>query len=66
MLIHACIYICEINREFELRIQTDGSITPKEALLQCCRDLVAEFGKVSREFTKEYELAKMAGENGAE
>lgn len=45
--------------KFELRVQTDGEITPKEALLATCRDLVNDLSTLSREFTKEYELRKM-------
>ncbi|KAL8675352.1 MAG: hypothetical protein Q9168_000309 [Polycauliona sp. 1 TL-2023] len=48
---------------FELRVQTDGSITPRQALLQACRDLVTDLGLLSREFTKEWELRKMVGDN---
>lgn len=44
---------------FELRVQTDGEITPKEAVLGSCKDLVRELNQLSREFTKEYELRKM-------
>lgn len=44
---------------FELRVQTDGSVTPKEALVNTCKTLVGDFEILSREFTKEYELAKM-------
>ena len=48
----------------ELRVQTDGSITPKEAVVTCCKKLVADLGQFSREFTKEFELRKMiAGAN---
>lgn len=53
--------------KFELRVQTDGSLTPKEALLTACRDSVSELNTLSREFTKEYELRKMVNdgrENG--
>ncbi|MCJ1247477.1 DNA-directed RNA polymerase II core subunit [Trapelia coarctata] len=54
--------------KFELRVQTDGEKTPREVLVQACRDLVNDLGTLSREFTKEWELRKMAGEgtNGAE
>ncbi|MCJ1288435.1 DNA-directed RNA polymerase II core subunit [Xylographa opegraphella] len=54
--------------KFELRVQTDGEITPRAALVQACRDLVNDLGTLSREFTKEWELRKMAGEgtNGVE
>ncbi|KAH7409119.1 DNA-directed RNA polymerase [Cadophora sp. MPI-SDFR-AT-0126] len=45
--------------KFELRIQTDGAISPKEALVNCCKALVGDMEILSREFTKEYELRKM-------
>jgi len=54
---------------FELRVQTDGGVSPKEALVSCCKGLVQDLEILSREFTKEYELRKMvsgdaaAGEN---
>ncbi|EAW11800.1 DNA-directed RNA polymerase II core subunit RPB11 [Aspergillus clavatus NRRL 1] len=56
--------------KFELRIQTDGEVTPKDALLAACHDLVKDLGILSREFTKEFELRKMVGaaqqqQNGA-
>ncbi|KAL8803209.1 MAG: hypothetical protein Q9182_003310 [Xanthomendoza sp. 2 TL-2023] len=47
---------------FELRVQTDGSITPRQALLACCKDLVNDLGYLAREFTKEWELRKMVGD----
>ncbi|KAI4127964.1 MAG: hypothetical protein LQ347_004380 [Umbilicaria vellea] len=50
---------------FELRIQTDGTLTPRAALVQACRDLVNDFGVLGREFTKEWELRKMVGEGGS-
>ena len=43
-------------------MQTDGTITPRAAVVQACRDLVNDLGTLSREFTKEWELRKMAGE----
>jgi len=45
--------------KFELRVQTDGEITPKEAVLGSCKDLVRELNQLKSEFTKEYELRKM-------
>ncbi|CAL3963220.1 hypothetical protein PZA11_000904 [Diplocarpon coronariae] len=51
--------------KFELRIQTDGSISPKEALVNCCKALVGDMEILSREFTKEYELRKMVSGDGA-
>lgn len=47
--------------KFELRVQTDGEITPKEAVIAACHELVRDLGILSREFTKEYELRKMVG-----
>lgn len=46
---------------FKLRVQTDGAITPKEAVVTACRDLVAELQQLDQEFTKEWELKKIAG-----
>lgn len=50
--------------KFELRIQTDGEITPREALVNCCKSLVGDLEILSREFTKEYELRKMVSGDG--
>ncbi|KAI4202894.1 MAG: hypothetical protein LQ350_002265 [Teloschistes chrysophthalmus] len=50
------------NSKFILRVQTDGTLTPRQALLQACKDLVTDLGLLSREFTKEWELRKMVGE----
>ncbi|RAL15674.1 actin cytoskeleton-regulatory complex protein PAN1 [Aspergillus homomorphus CBS 101889] len=47
--------------QFLLRVQTDGEITPKEAVVTACHELVRDLGILSREFTKEYELRKMVG-----
>lgn len=46
---------------FKLRVQTDGEISPKEAVVTACRDLVAELQQLDQEFTKEWELKKIAG-----
>jgi DNA-directed RNA polymerase II subunit RPB11 len=45
--------------KFELRVQTDGEITPKEAVVETCKSLVGDLEILSREFTKEVELRKM-------
>lgn len=49
--------------KFQLRVQTDGEITPKEAVVAACHELVKDLGILSREFTKEFELRKMVGAN---
>ena len=51
--------------EVLLRIQTDGSVTPREALVTVCKQLVAMYGQLGREFQKELALRQYAdqGEN---
>jgi DNA-directed RNA polymerase II subunit RPB11 len=46
---------------FKLRVQTDGTITPSEAVSAACKDLVTELQQLDQEFTKEWELKKIAG-----
>lgn len=52
--------------ELLIRIQTDGSITPREALVSACKQLVAMYGQLGREFQKELALRQYAdqGEQG--
>ena len=47
---------------FELRVQTDGEITPEKAVIQACTDIVQDLSKLDQEFTKEWELKKIAGQ----
>ncbi|KAF2141826.1 uncharacterized protein K452DRAFT_228331 [Aplosporella prunicola CBS 121167] len=49
---------------FDLRVSTDGSVSPKEAIVQACRDVVQDLEVFSREFTKEMELKKIAKAGG--
>jgi len=46
--------------KFDLRIGTDGSITPKDAIIQVCKEILVDLDILSREFTKEMELFKIA------
>jgi len=46
--------------KFELRVGTDGSMTPKEAIVQVCKEILMDLDIVSREFSKEMELFKIA------
>jgi DNA-directed RNA polymerase II subunit RPB11 len=50
--------------EVQLRLQTDGTVTPREVLIDTCKQLIASYAQLSREFTREYELRRMvaAGE----
>ena len=49
-------------RTFELRLGTDGTITPRAALVEACRALVKTLGILGNEFSKEYALRKMVSE----
>ncbi|KAJ5180449.1 hypothetical protein N7492_003659 [Penicillium capsulatum] len=57
-----------LTPNFELRVQTDGVIAPRQAVINASQALIKDLGILSREFTKEYELAKAARQqqNGAE
>ncbi|KAK4155457.1 DNA-directed RNA polymerase subunit 2 [Chaetomidium leptoderma] len=52
--------------EVLIRVQTDGTVTPREALVNVCKQLVAMYGQLGREFQKELALRQYAdqGENG--
>jgi len=52
--------------EVIIRVQTDGSVTPREALANACKELVAAYGMLGREFQKELALRQYAdqGEQG--
>ncbi|KAJ5563637.1 hypothetical protein N7535_008801 [Penicillium sp. DV-2018c] len=49
-----------LTPEFQLRVQTDGEITPRQAVINASQALIKDLGILSREFTKEYELRKAA------
>lgn len=51
---------------FDLRVQTDGSLTPKDAVVKACRDIVQDLDALSREFTKEWELKRISKMTGVE
>ncbi|MCJ1464070.1 DNA-directed RNA polymerase II core subunit [Pseudocyphellaria aurata] len=51
-----------LEAKFILRVQTDGTITPRAAVIQSCRDLVHDYALLNQEFTKEWELRKMVGD----
>lgn len=49
-----------LTPNFLLRVQTDGEITPRQAVINASKALIQDLGTLSREFTKEFELRKMA------
>ena len=46
----------------ELRVQTDGEMSPKDAVIKACADIVQDLQRLDQEFTKEWELKKIAGQ----
>lgn len=46
----------------ELRVTTDGSITPEAAVKKCCEDIVAELDVLNRSFTTEWIGKKIVNE----
>ncbi|KAF2789500.1 RBP11-like subunits of RNA polymerase [Melanomma pulvis-pyrius CBS 109.77] len=51
---------------FELRVSTDGTMTPKEAIIQCCQDIVKDLDQLSRSFTTEWLGKRIVSEGEAE
>ncbi|KAL7625094.1 hypothetical protein AAE478_004308 [Parahypoxylon ruwenzoriense] len=52
--------------ELMIRLQTDGTMTPREVFIDVCKKLVATLAQFGRDFTREYELRRIAaaGERG--
>ncbi|KAI1138765.1 DNA-directed RNA polymerase II subunit RPB11 [Hypoxylon sp. FL0543] len=46
--------------EVLIRLQTDGTVTPREVFIDVCKQLVASLGQLAQNFTREYELRRMA------
>lgn len=51
---------------FELRVQTDGSITPKEAIIRCCKDIVQDLHVLNSSFQTEWLGKKIVSEGEAD
>ncbi|ENI05836.1 hypothetical protein COCC4DRAFT_71521 [Bipolaris maydis ATCC 48331] len=51
---------------FELRVQTDGSITPKEAVMKTCREVIADLSKLNDSFQTEWIGKRIVSEGEAE
>lgn len=45
---------------FQLRVHTDGEASPKDMVIKACHELIQELQDFDQEFTKEFELKKMA------
>ncbi|KAF2499155.1 RBP11-like subunits of RNA polymerase [Lophium mytilinum] len=51
---------------FELRVSTDGSITPKNAVVKACQGAIQDLDVLARSFTTEYLGKKIVREGEAE
>ncbi|KAF2994801.1 DNA-directed RNA polymerase II core subunit [Curvularia kusanoi] len=51
---------------FELRVQTDGSITPREAIVRCCKDIVSDLHVLNSSFQTEWLGKKIVSEGEAD
>ncbi|KAF2876279.1 DNA-directed RNA polymerase [Massariosphaeria phaeospora] len=51
---------------FELRVTTDGSITPREAVTKCCADVVRDLDVLQQSFTTEWLGKRIVTEGEAE
>jgi DNA-directed RNA polymerase II subunit RPB11 len=51
---------------FELRVSTDGSMTPKDAIVKCCTDIVMELDALKRSFQTEWLSKKIVSEGEQE
>ncbi|KAF1953912.1 RBP11-like subunits of RNA polymerase [Byssothecium circinans] len=51
---------------FELRVSTDGTITPKEAVTKCCADIIKDLEVLNRSFQTEWLGKRIVSEGDAE
>ena len=51
---------------FELRVTTDGTVTPKDAIIKCCQDIVKDLDVLSRSFQTEWLTQRIASETDRE
>jgi DNA-directed RNA polymerase II subunit RPB11 len=51
---------------FELRVSTDGTITPKDAVVACCGDVVKDLNVLKNSFQTEWLGKKIVSEGEAE
>jgi DNA-directed RNA polymerase II subunit RPB11 len=51
---------------FELRVSTDGSVTPKEAVIKCCKDVIQDLEVLHRSFQSEWLGKRIVSEGDEE
>ncbi|KAF2108983.1 DNA-directed RNA polymerase [Lophiotrema nucula] len=52
--------------KFELRISTDGTVSPKDALVNCCKQVIEDLAVLSRSFTTEWLAKRIVTEGDAD
>jgi len=52
--------------KFELRVSTDGTVSPKDAVVKACRDAITDLDTLSRSFTTEWLGKRIVHEGEAE
>lgn len=52
--------------KFELRVTTDGSKTPREAVIKCCEDVVSDLSTLNNSFTTEWVAKRIVTEGERE
>lgn len=52
--------------KFELRVSTDGTVTPKQALVNCCRKIIEELAVLDRSFATEWLAKRIVTEGEAD
>jgi DNA-directed RNA polymerase II subunit RPB11 len=51
---------------FELRVQTDGSVTPKEAVMKTCANVIGDLQQLNDSFQTEWIGKRIVSEGEAE
>jgi DNA-directed RNA polymerase II subunit RPB11 len=51
---------------FELRVQTDGTITPKEAVITTCSQVIQDLSKLNESFQTEWLGKRIVADGDAE
>jgi DNA-directed RNA polymerase II subunit RPB11 len=46
----------------DLRVTTDGTITPKEAVIKCCKDVIVDLENLKGSFKQELEIKRIFNE----
>jgi len=53
-----------LHPKFQIKVQTDGSITPQEVMEQACHKLIGTITSLEDKFKREFSFKKADGETG--